>query len=361
MRARSVLRSTVAARPWLPCSCVLRSRRRSRCGLGHSSVGEHLGRRWVEPLRRERVSESSRSRAVRQPGAAHACPRRAADLYVVEQSGTGHSHSSGKTNGVPRRPEHVDLRRRAGSSRACVPSRSTPAIASSTSLHVGQRAQHRGPVPLGRREGSAIESEVPARPFPVRSGTTTAGIWCSGRTATCTRSIGDGGSGGDPEDRVAGHAARSSASCWRSTSRSRVRDGRSRARVEEPLAFHLRPSDWRPLHRRRRSGSSVKKWTSRHGESPGLENYGWNLYEGSQRYEEGRGRTGRARVSVLEYGPRRGPAAWSVGTSTAGRRVPAERGRYVFGDYCSGIVWSFRVARGRGYRRAQGAVSHRAA
>ena len=29
-----------------------------------------------------------------------------------------------------------------------------------------------------------------------------------------------------------------------------------------------------------------------------------------------------------------------------GRARPAERGRYVFGDYCSGTVWSFRTVSG---------------
>ena len=30
-----------------------------------------------------------------------------------------------------------------------------------------------------------------------------------------------------------------------------------------------------------------------------------------------------------------------------GRAVPAAAGRYFFGDYCSGIVWSLRIASGR--------------
>jgi hypothetical protein len=30
-----------------------------------------------------------------------------------------------------------------------------------------------------------------------------------------------------------------------------------------------------------------------------------------------------------------------------GRAVPAARGRFFFGDYCSGIVWSLRIEDGR--------------
>jgi hypothetical protein len=30
-----------------------------------------------------------------------------------------------------------------------------------------------------------------------------------------------------------------------------------------------------------------------------------------------------------------------------GRAIPAYRGRYLYGDYCSGIVWSLRISGGR--------------
>jgi hypothetical protein len=30
-----------------------------------------------------------------------------------------------------------------------------------------------------------------------------------------------------------------------------------------------------------------------------------------------------------------------------GRARPSERGRYIFGDYCSGVIWSFRISGGK--------------
>jgi hypothetical protein len=36
----------------------------------------------------------------------------------------------------------------------------------------------------------------------------------------------------------------------------------------------------------------------------------------------------------------------TVGFVYRGRRVPAARGRYFYGDFCSGVVWSLRVENG---------------
>ena len=80
--------------------------------------------------------------------------------------------------------------------------------------------------------------------------------------------------------------------------------------------------------------------------SPGLENYGWDVYEGSRQLRgEGAG-SGKARLPRLRVRPDRGCTVVG-GFVYRGKARPAERGRYVFGDYCSGTVWSFRVAGGK--------------
>jgi glucose/arabinose dehydrogenase len=86
--------------------------------------------------------------------------------------------------------------------------------------------------------------------------------------------------------------------------------------------------------------------------SGSLENYGWNRYEGSQRYSEGDLGPGRLVFPVAEYG--RGDGCTVVGGYVyRGSARPAERGRYVYGDYCSGTIWSFRIRSGEatGVRR----------
>ena len=85
--------------------------------------------------------------------------------------------------------------------------------------------------------------------------------------------------------------------------------------------------------------------------SAGLENYGWNLYEGSRQNEQGDPGPGQLVFPVFEY--RRDNGCTVIGGFVyRGKARPAQRGRYFFGDYCSGTIWTFRVSEGaaRGVR-----------
>jgi len=81
-------------------------------------------------------------------------------------------------------------------------------------------------------------------------------------------------------------------------------------------------------------------------DSPGLENYGWDAFEGSHEFEPGNlDETGTLVPPVFEYDH-------ELGCSVTGGYVyrgglAAARGRYFFGDYCSGKIWSFVVRDGR--------------
>jgi glucose/arabinose dehydrogenase len=90
-------------------------------------------------------------------------------------------------------------------------------------------------------------------------------------------------------------------------------------------------------------------WTP--ASSPGLENYGWDVWEGRSKYEDKALGPGRLVQPVASY-------SHSEGCSITGGYVyrgsnAALRGRYIYGDYCSGTVWSFKLAGGRatGLRR----------
>jgi glucose/arabinose dehydrogenase len=83
-----------------------------------------------------------------------------------------------------------------------------------------------------------------------------------------------------------------------------------------------------------------------------LRNYGWSAFEGQARHS-GRGLArGRLVQPIHVYGRNEGCSV-SGGFVYRGRGLPAQRGRYFFGDYCSGNVWSLRVVSGsaRGLRR----------
>ncbi len=79
--------------------------------------------------------------------------------------------------------------------------------------------------------------------------------------------------------------------------------------------------------------------------SPGGENYGWNIMEGSQRY------SGEPVIDGLvnpfaEYNHGQGCSV-TGGYVYRGAALPDLQGVYFFGDYCSGIIWaSYRDAAG---------------
>jgi glucose/arabinose dehydrogenase len=79
--------------------------------------------------------------------------------------------------------------------------------------------------------------------------------------------------------------------------------------------------------------------------SPGLENYGWDVYEGTHSYEDKKPNPrGHLVMPVAEYSHENGCSV-TGGFVYRGHDIPAAEGRYVYGDYCSGIIWSL-VLRG---------------
>jgi glucose/arabinose dehydrogenase len=79
---------------------------------------------------------------------------------------------------------------------------------------------------------------------------------------------------------------------------------------------------------------------------PGRErlNFGWDVFEGPDRLEDKRP-TGDAPLvwPVTVYGHDQGCSV-TGGHVYRGALLPAMRGRYLYGDYCSGRVWSLRMA-----------------
>jgi glucose/arabinose dehydrogenase len=157
-------------------------------------------------------------------------------------------------------------------------------------------------------------------------------------------SIGDGGSGGDPEDR---------AQDMRSLFGKLLALDVSRAAARWQIDANGLRNPWRFSFDR----ATGDLWIGDVGQgeieeidvtprpSPGLENYGWDLYEGSRRFEDGSLGPGKLVAPIFEYDHGRGCSV-TGGFVYRGRARPSERGRYVFGDYCSGTVWSLRLGGG---------------
>jgi glucose/arabinose dehydrogenase len=75
--------------------------------------------------------------------------------------------------------------------------------------------------------------------------------------------------------------------------------------------------------------------------SPGLENYGWDVYEGTQAFEDKElNPSGELVMPVAEYSHEEGSCSITGGFVYRGEDIPAAAGRYFYGDYCSGAVWT---------------------
>ena len=166
-----------------------------------------------------------------------------------------------------------------------------------------------------------------------------------GRDGMLYTTIGDGGSGGDPEDRAQDMSSQFGKLLRLDVSRSGA--------DWEIVGLGLRNA-WRfsfdratgDLYLGDVGQNTVEEIDFTPFESPGLENYGWDLYEGSRRFEQGTPGPGKLVFPIYEYGRNEGNCTVIGGYVYRGRARPAERGRYIFADYCSGIVWTLRVRSG---------------
>ena len=167
--------------------------------------------------------------------------------------------------------------------------------------------------------------------------------------------LGDGGSGGDPENRAQSLATR----LGKIVARNVDRRG-SRWRI---VGYGLR-NPWRFSFDRARGDLYIgdvgqAAWEevsfTRRG-SRGLENYGWDVYEGRARYENKRPNPrGRLVFPIAAYSLGSGRCSVVGGFVYRGARLPTLRGRYFYGDYCAGTIWSLRVVDGK----AAGVRQHR--
>jgi glucose/arabinose dehydrogenase len=88
--------------------------------------------------------------------------------------------------------------------------------------------------------------------------------------------------------------------------------------------------------------------------TPTIANFGWNRWEGKHLYDSSTKLLTRGvyRPPVVEYSHGQGCSV-TGGYVYRGAKIPAAVGRYFYGDYCSGTVWSLKIVGGRatGVRR----------
>jgi hypothetical protein len=75
--------------------------------------------------------------------------------------------------------------------------------------------------------------------------------------------------------------------------------------------------------------------------SIGGENYGWRRMEGTHCFNPGTNcQTGSLVLPVIEYGHGDGSCSVTGGFRYRGTDMPRLRGQYVYGDFCTGVMWT---------------------
>jgi glucose/arabinose dehydrogenase len=95
-------------------------------------------------------------------------------------------------------------------------------------------------------------------------------------------------------------------------------------------------------------GSAWEEIDYRPRSATGLANYGWSAYEGLAPDRPSRlNHAGTLVKPVQVYRHNGGNCSVTGGYVYRGSAVRAARGRYFYGDYCTGVIWSLRISGGR--------------
>jgi glucose/arabinose dehydrogenase len=268
-------------------------------------------------------------------------------LYVVEQGGTIQVLQNGRRRATP----FLDIRNlvTSGGEQGLLGLAFHPSYPKVRKLYVQYTATD-GSTRLVEYRSNGTRATSPRLLFRSADpyGNHNGGMLEFGRNGRLYFTMGDGGSGGDPENRsqnmrslfgkllsmnVATKGLRIEALGLRNAWRFSFDPANGDLYIGDVGQGEIEEINWIPAN------------------SPGLENYGWDVYEGRSSFERKPLGPGKLVQPVAQY-------THADGCSVTGGYVyrgsnRALRGRYIYGDYCSGIVWSFKLAGGKatGLRR----------
>jgi glucose/arabinose dehydrogenase len=153
--------------------------------------------------------------------------------------------------------------------------------------------------------------------------------------------MGDGGSGGDPEDRGQNLGTPLAKLLRIDPLKAGAKWYEAGYGLRNPWRFSfdrttgdlwigdVGQGNWEEIDFRSRAQLS-RRW-----------NYGWSAYEGRHPFKQTTMNRNAPYVGpVYEYSHSTGGCSVTGGYVYRGSAVPAARGRYFFGDYCNGVVWS---------------------
>jgi hypothetical protein len=269
-------------------------------------------------------------------------------LYVVEQPGRIRIVENGKVTGT-----FIDLTSQiaSGGERGLLSVAFHPQYATNHRFYVDYTDQNGDTRVAEYRSSNGVGDASTARqllfvkqPYPNHNG----GQLQFDRSGNLYVGMGDGGSAGDPQDR----AQNLSEQLGKLLRRNPLRAGGWRTvgyGLRNPWRFSfdratgdlwigdVGQGNWEEIDYRR--ASQVGR----------LANYGWNRFEGRSVYDASNPlrRAGALVRPTWAYPHSDGACSVTGGYVYRGAAVAAARGRYFFGDYCNGRIWTFRVGRGR--------------
>jgi glucose/arabinose dehydrogenase len=262
-------------------------------------------------------------------------------FYVVEQGGLIRVVEKGKI----RRAPFLDVRSRivSGGEQGLLGLAFPPDFARTGLFYVNYSGRPNGDTVVVRyraRSGRALASSrrvilTVGQPYSNHNG----GHLLFGPDGRLWIGLGDGGSGGDPENR-----AQNMDTFLGKMLRLNVRVA---SPTPEIVALGLR-NPWRYSFDR----GTGDLWIGDVGQNQieeidrlprattaGLVNFGWDVYEGNARFEDKSLGPGTLVQPVAQYSHDQGCSV-TGGYVYRGKAVPRLVGRYVYGDYCSGRIWS---------------------
>ena len=263
-------------------------------------------------------------------------------LYVVEQGGRIQVLQNGKRRGTPL----LDIRRivnDGGSEQGLLGLAFHPSYPNVRKLYV-QYTANDGSTKVVEYRSNGTRATAPRQLFssPDPYGNHNGGMLAFGPNGRLYFTMGDGGAGGDPENRSQSMRSLFGKLLSINVATKGLRIEASGLRNAWRFSFDRANGD---LYIADVGQNAVEEINYTPASSPGLENYGWDVYEGRSTYEAKSLGPGKLVQPVAQY-------SHANGCSVTGGYVyrgsnAALRGRYIYGDYCSGIVWSFKLSGGK--------------
>jgi glucose/arabinose dehydrogenase len=264
-------------------------------------------------------------------------------LYVVEQGGTIQVLDGGKRRAAP----FLDIRKLVNSSgeeQGLLGLAFHPSWPKVRKFYV-QYTDSGGSTQLVEYRANATRAIGSARRiFSSRDpyGNHNGGMLAFGPNGRLYFTMGDGGAGGDPENRAQNPRSLFGKLLSVNVATKGVRIEALGLRNAWRFSFDRANGD---LYIGDVGQGDVEEVDYTPAKSPGTENYGWDVYEGSRKFEDKALGPGKLVLPVAQY-------THADGCSITGGYVyrgsnASLRGRYIYGDYCSGTIWTLKIAGGK--------------